>query len=251
LNTPTLQAVIVTGAASGIGRACVRRLLKDGRKVLALDRNHDALTDAFGSGGPKLRLLAGDVARAEDCAAAADAAVTHFDGFDALLHWAGIHSRAYWSELTAAEFNHVLAVNVTGSFLMAQAAARHMAANRRGSIVLCSSTSVLVGAIGGQTGHGGAAYVASKAAIVGLVRSLARALGPSGVRVNGVTPGVTDTPMIANYPPEEREAQAQRCPLGRIGRPEDIVAAGCFLISDDAGYINGETIIVNGGAIFG
>jgi 3-oxoacyl-[acyl-carrier protein] reductase len=245
------QVVLVTGAGGGIGKASVERLLSNGQKVFAFDHNHATLTAAFGSGSQDLQLFVGDVSRSEDCATAVDAAVNRFGKLDGVMHWAGIHSRGTWSELTAEDFNRVLAVNVTGSFLMAQAAARQMSERHRGSIVLCSSTSVLVGTIGGQTGHGGAAYVASKAAIVGLVRSLARAVGPKGVRVNGITPGVTDTPMIANYSPEERTAQADRCPLGRIGTPDDVVGVACFLLSDDAAFINGEMIIVNGGAIFG
>lgn len=245
------QAVLVTGAAGGIGKASVVRLLQDGRGVVAFDRSRTSLAAAFDGRNPQLQIFEGDVARPDDCAAAVSAAIDRFGRLDAVMHWAGIHSRGYWSDLTVEEFNRVLAVNVTGSFLMAQAAARHMVTKRVGSIVLCSSTSTLVGTIGGQTGHGGPAYVASKAAIVGLVRSLARALGPSGVRVNGITPGVTDTPMISNYSAEEREAQAQRCPLGRIGTPNDIVGVACFLTSDDAEFVNGEMIIVNGGALFG
>jgi 3-oxoacyl-[acyl-carrier protein] reductase len=251
VNKSASQKVLVTGAAGGIGKACVARLLRDGHAVVAFDHDRKALDAAFAGTDPNLQVVSGDVSRPEDCAMAINTAVARFGRVDALMHWAGIHSRGYWSELSAEEFNHVLAVNVTGSFLMAQAAARHMAQRGRGSIVLCSSTSVLVGAIGGHTGHGGPAYVASKAAIIGLVRSLARAVGASGVRVNGITPGVTDTPMISSYSPREREYQAQCCPLGRIANPDDIVGAGCFLISDDARFINGEMIIVNGGATFG
>jgi 3-oxoacyl-[acyl-carrier protein] reductase len=251
LKDPAPKTVLVTGAAGGIGKATVARLLKDGSRVLALDKSRRWLNSALGDGSSDLQLAEGDVSRPDDCAIAVNAALEHFGRLDAVVHWAGIHSRGYWTDLTAEEFNHVLAVNVTGSFLIAQAAARYMTANGGGSIVLCSSTSTLAGTIGGQTGHGGAAYVASKAAIVGLVRSLARALGPSGVRVNGITPGVTDTPMISGYSAEEREAQTQRCPLGRIGTPDDVVGAACFLISDDGRFVNGEMIIVNGGAIFG
>ncbi|HZT52482.1 MAG TPA: SDR family oxidoreductase, partial [Stellaceae bacterium] len=99
--------------------------------------------------------------------------------------------------------------------------------------------------------NGGPAYVTSKAAITGLVRSLARALGPQGVRVNAVAPGVTDTPMIDTYTPEQRTASIGRVPLGRLAAPEEIASVGCFLISDAARYMTGEVVIVNGGAQFG
>lgn len=126
-----------------------------------------------------------------------------------------------------------------------------MKQRRQGAIVLCSSASILAGPIGGQTGSGGPAYVSSKAAIIGLVRTLARALGPDGIRVNEILPGVTETSMIADYSKENRDGQIYRVPLGRIGEPDEIAAVGCFLISDDAKYITGETVIVNGGAAFG
>jgi 3-oxoacyl-[acyl-carrier protein] reductase len=129
--------------------------------------------------------------------------------------------------------------------------ARQMTKQKAGAIVLASSTSMIAGAMGGAAGNGGPAYVASKAAIIGLVRSLARALGPSGIRVNAVAPGVTETPMIATYSAENRATQQGRVPLGRLGDPDEIASVAGFLISDAARYVNGETIIVNGGSNFG
>ena len=95
------------------------------------------------------------------------------------------------------------------------------------------------------------AYVASKSALIGLVRSLARAVGPQGVRVNGIAPGVTETPMIANYSQQHRASQIARTPLGTLAVPDDIASVACFLASDGARYMAGETVIVNGGANFG
>ena len=244
------DTVMVTGAASGIGKACARMLLAEGREVAAVDLDAAAIAAALPQ-SPALERIAADVARADSCADAVARAVKRFGKLDALLHWAAIHSTTAWNELTAEALNRVLAVNVTGSFLMAQAAARHMAARGKGAIVLCASTSVVNGSIGGPPGNGGPAYVASKAAITGLVRSLARALGPSGVRVNAVAPGVTDTPMIDTYTPDQRRATIGRVPLGRLAEPEEIAAVGCFLISDAARYMAGEVVIVNGGAQFG
>ncbi len=105
--------------------------------------------------------------------------------------------------------------------------------------------------MGGAAGNGGPAYVASKAAIIGLVRSLARVLGPSGIRFNAIAPGVTETPMIAAYSAENCATQQARVRLGRLGDPREIASIAAFLISDAARYVNGETIIVNGGSNFG
>jgi NAD(P)-dependent dehydrogenase (short-subunit alcohol dehydrogenase family) len=245
------MTVLVTGAASGIGNASARQLLARGYEVLAVDLDAKAVRASLKTSGQELEPFSADVSREEDCRAAAERAISRFGKLDALLHWAARHSATYWSDLTAEEFNRILAVNTTGSFLIAQAAARQMLRYKSGAIVLASSTSVIAGTTGGPAGSGGPAYVSSKAAIIGLVRSLARALGPSGIRVNGVSPGVTETPMIGNYSAENRAIQKGRVPLGRLAQADEIASVGTFLISDDARYINGETIIVDGGAAFG
>ncbi len=245
------QTVLVTGAASGIGKASAHQLLEAGYEVAALDLDLATLREALPTNRPALEFVAGDVSRAADCQAAIDKVVDRFGKIDAVIHWAARHSATYWTELTADEFNRILAVNTTGSFLIAQAAARQMTKRKAGAIVLASSTSMIAGAMGGAAGNGGPAYVASKAAIIGLVRSLARALGPSGIRVNAVAPGVTETPMIATYSEENRATQQARVPLGRLGDPNEIASVAGFLISDAARYVNGETIIVNGGSNFG
>lgn len=247
----TMQTVLVTGAASGIGRACAARLLDQGHEVVAMDVNGEALAAALRPEGSRLMLRQGDLSQAQSCADAIAAAIARFGKVDALIHWAAIHSSTFWTDLGADEFNRVLSTNVTGSFLIAQAAGLHMKTRGKGAIVLASSTSMLAGSTGGKTGSGGAAYVASKAAIIGLVRTLANALGRYGVRVNAVAPGVVDTPMIGGYSAEHRAAQPARVPLGRIGSPDEIADVGCFLISHESRYIHGETIIVNGGANFG
>jgi 3-oxoacyl-[acyl-carrier protein] reductase len=245
------MTVLVTGAASGIGNASARQLLTAGHEVVAVDLDADAVRANLKSGGQDCEAVTADISRAEDCKTAVQKTIERFGKVDALVHWAARHSRTPWSEVGADEFNRILAVNVTGSFLIAQAAAQHMVTRGSGAIVLTSSTSVNAGTTGGAAGSGGPAYVASKAAIVGVVRSLARSLGPSGIRVNGISPGVTETPMIANYSNENRALQKTRVPLGRLGQPEDIAAVGTFLISEASSYINGEVIIVDGGSVFG
>lgn len=243
------KVILVTGAAGGIGQACAEQLLNNGYAVVGFDREA-AGHDLFNSEGYKH--CVGDISRTEDCQTVVQLALDSFGRLDGLIHWAGIHSRYTWEELTAAEFNKVLAVNVTGSFLIAQAAANTIKKNKEGgAIVLTGSTSVIHGTIGGGPGYGGPAYVASKAALTGLVRSLAKGMGTHNITVNGVMPGVTQTPMIANYSQENLEYQASQSAIGRIGQPEDVAGVGCFLVSDAARYISGEMIIVNGGAAFG
>lgn len=246
----TVQTVLVTGAASGIGLACTRMLLEDGANVVAFDIQGDRMKDELPSDNDRLVIFPGDVSDTETCQQAVAKAVDQFGQLDGLIHWGAAHSSARWDELEADECNKIMAVNVTGTFLIAQAAASHMTKRGKGSIVLCTSTSVLYGVTGG-TGQGGPAYVASKGAVIALTRSLARALGPEGVRVNAVSPGVTETAMISEYTEERRANMLQRFPLGRFGTAEEIANAGIYLISDKASFMTGETMHVNGGSNFG
>ena len=213
-------AVLVTGAASGIGKACARKLLAEGHEVVALDLADAPLKAAFPEDSTRLVRFAGDVSHAASCQSAVQAAVARFGRLDAVTHWAAAHSTTFWTDLGAEEFNRILSINVTGAFLIAQAAGEHMRRRGSGSIVLTSSTSMLAGAMGGKTGSGGPAYVASKAAIIGLVRTMANALGREGVRVNAIAPGVVDTPMIDTYSPEHLAAQP--VPLSRGAAEESL-----------------------------
>ena len=244
-----MARVIVTGAASGIGLACARDMAADGDRVLAVDLGEDALSAAHPGAGDTLSFKACDVANPEDCQAAVAEARSRLGGLDALVHFAAIHSTMPWDRVTAEEFNRVLAVNVTGSFLMAQAAARPMVEAGKGAIVFTGSSIVHAGGVGGE-GRGGPAYASSKAAIIALTRSYARSLGPDGVRVNAIAPGSIETPMTANYTERAWAGVRSRAPLGRPGHIDDVVDAARFLISDRAGYITGEIVNVNGGASF-
>lgn len=241
------QTVLVTGAASGIGLACTKLLLADGHRVLAFDPQLERMKTALPA-SPALELFGGDVSKTADCAAAVERTVERFGRLDALIHWGAAHSSKRWDELDADECNYIMSVNVTGSFLIAQAAARHMMAHDGGSIVLTTSTSILQGITGGN-GQGGPAYTSSKGAIIALNRSLARSLAPK-IRVNAVSPGIAETAMIGGYTPEQREAMTKRFPMGRFGTPEEIAHAAIFLISDKASFITGEVIHVNGGSNF-
>lgn len=245
------RTIIVTGAASGIGQACAARLLEQGNRVVAVDLDRDALEARHGGETGALRLVAGDVAEPETAARASDAAVSAFGGVDGLAHFAAAHSKLNWQEADADEFNRILAINVTGSFLMAKAAAEAMIArSTRGAMVLTASGGVLMGGTGEQ-GRGGPAYTTSKGGVLILVRCLAKSWGSHGIRVNALSPGVVETAMTAGYTVEAKEDAAARAALGRISQPGDQAATAIWLLSDDAGFITGENVNVNGGAAFG
>ena len=236
--------IIVTGAASGIGRECARILRDGGARIAALDIQEEALAAAYGD-DDRVAAIRLDLADPESCAEAVAEAVDFLETVDALIHFAGVWSGTTWEDSDPAEWARILSVNLTGTFLVAQAVARHMVAAGAGAIVLTASDSAKVGGVAG-----GPAYVASKGGVIALTRSLARALGPHGVRVNAVNPGVVDTPMTTSWSEEIKRATAARTPLGRIARPDDIADVACFLASDAARFITGEVVEVNGGFYF-
>jgi NAD(P)-dependent dehydrogenase (short-subunit alcohol dehydrogenase family) len=241
----TVSTAIITGAASGIGLACVQRGVEQGLRVVAVDRELAALERGLKDLREHVTLLTADVSDRAACERTVSAAVRMLGHVDALMHFAGIWAGTQWQSSEEAEWDRILAVNLKGSFFMAQAVARHMATRKRGSIVLTASDSVNIGGVGGGT-----AYVSSKGGVIGLCRSLARNMGPLGIRVNAINPGVIDTPMTASWSPELKAETIRRTPLGRLGQPDDIADVALFLASDAARFIAGEVIEVNGGFYF-
>lgn len=245
------KSIIVTGAASGIGRACARRLLSAGNQVVAVDLDQDALEQNLGPETDDLKYFAGDVARTATADGAAATAVASFDGVDGLAHFAAAHSKLNWEKADEDEFNRIMAINVTGPFLMAKAAAQVMIdRGTKGSIVLTASGGVLMGGTG-ENGRGGPAYTTSKGGVLVLVRTLAKSWGKYGIRVNAISPGVVETAMTAEYSDEAMAGAASRAALGRVSQPEEQAAAAIWLLSDEAGFITGENTNINGGAAFG
>jgi NAD(P)-dependent dehydrogenase (short-subunit alcohol dehydrogenase family) len=250
MNINRHKTVVVTGAASGIGFACMQALLADGHQVCGADLNPIPTQSITRDQSARLLLMRADVADEESCRNVAARTVERFGAVNSVIHMAAAHSTLTWQELDSEHFNRIMAVNVTGAFLMAQAVAEQMGQQGGGAIVLTSSGSISVGGIGGH-GRGGPAYVSSKAAIIGLTRALARSLAPLKIRVNAVSPGSTDTAMTASYDDEARRKVGERTLVGRIGKPEEIAAVALFLISDAASYVSGEIVNVNGGGSFG
>tara|TARA_B100000686_G_C16756212_1_gene955654 strand:+ start:305 stop:1054 length:750 start_codon:yes stop_codon:yes gene_type:complete len=245
------KTVIVTGAGSGIGCACVKRLIREGSKIVAVDIAEEQLKREFGGETDKFKIVVGDVANTETADAASETALKAFGGAHSLAHFAAAHSKLDWEQADADEFNRIMSINVTGSFLMAKSVAKLMIKQKiSGSIVLTASGGVLMGGTG-QEGRGGPAYTTSKGGILVLVRTLAKSWGQYGIRVNAISPGVVETAMTSEYSADAKVKAAARAALGRISNPEEQAAAALWLLSDEAAYITGENININGGAAFG
>jgi NAD(P)-dependent dehydrogenase (short-subunit alcohol dehydrogenase family) len=239
--------IIVTGAAQGIGRAVALRMAAMGAHVAVWDTQADGAEESA-----RLCRESGAVARAwrVDVGAAAEveAAVAAFEREwgrpDALVNNAGTFPRAHALDMELSEWERVLRVNLTGTFLCACAVARRMKDAGRGVIVNMASGRALAGAAKG------AHYAASKGGIIALTKSLALDWARYGIRVNCVIPGLTDTAQPrGELSDEELYAMGSRTPLGRIGQPQDIAAVVAFLLGDDAAYMTGQSVAVNGGAI--
>jgi NAD(P)-dependent dehydrogenase (short-subunit alcohol dehydrogenase family) len=235
------RVAIVTGGGSGIGLATARAIVAGGGRVVVADRDGDAAGRAARELGDAAVPVAADVSREADAEALAAGTVDRFGGLHVLVNSAGVVSKHRFLDLPANAFDAMIDVHVRGTFLVSQAAARRMAAG--GAIVHLSS-------IAAELGNPLAVhYAAAKGAIRMLTRSMAVALARSGIRVNAVGPGTTDTPLTAGrlQDPDVRAAALQRVPLGRFGTPEEIADVVTFLASDRSRYVTGQTVYVDGG----
>ena len=244
----TQRTAIITGASSGIGRAAARLFAEDGIAVVLGARRGAALevvVDEISAAGGKAASLAGDVRDRSYAEALVELAVSRFGGLDMACNNAGaLPPPAPVQDVSPKDWDEALAVNLTGAFYGAQAQARAMLARGRGAIVF---TSTFVGHTVGFPGM--AAYAASKAGLIGLVQVMAAELGASGIRVNAVLAGGTDTPMgrIAAPTDEDQAGIAALHGLKRLASPEEIARAALFLASDAASFVTGTAMLVDGG----
>jgi meso-butanediol dehydrogenase/(S,S)-butanediol dehydrogenase/diacetyl reductase len=238
------KRVLITGGASGIGAATVARFAEEGSRMAILDR------DQAGCGKmlqqfPGIAAVTADVADRAQVRRALATIVEELGGLDVAINNAGISIRHRFLDITPDQWDRVLAVNLTGVFHVAQAAARYMMDHAGGTILNMASTN-------GTVGHPFYAdYNASKAGVIELTRSMALELAPR-VRVNAVAPGYVLTPMQrAEYSEAMLEAVNQKIPLGRHAQPEEVAALFAFLASDDAAYITGQVYTIDGGETAG
>jgi 3-oxoacyl-[acyl-carrier protein] reductase len=241
------KTALVTGAQQGIGRAIAVALARDGANVAInfLDDRAAAarVADDVRAHGRQVVLVQGDVARPADVDAMVSTVVQKLGPPDVVVNNAGIFPRVAFLDMTEADWDRVLDVNLKGSFLTAQAGARAMlAAGRPGAIVNISSSAVRGDARGVH-------YSASKAGVIGLTRAMALALAPWRIRVNAVAPGTTDTaqPRYGNTE-EQLAARVRDTPFGRMAEPDEIARVVVFLASEEAAWISGEVVHVNAGA---
>jgi 3-oxoacyl-[acyl-carrier protein] reductase len=242
------RVVLVTGASQGIGRACALRLAREGASVAVAARNQDKLNELVNEitlAGGKAAAFSVDVANEEQIKSAVKAAIAHFGKVDILVNNAGITRDQLVMRMKRADWDAVLQTNLTSAYLCIQQVIPSMLKQRWGRII--NITSVF-----GQMGQAGQAnYAASKAGLIGLTMAIAREVGSRNITSNAVAPGFIETAMTASLGDEFKQNAAKQIPLGRVGVPEDVAAAVAFLASEEASYITGHVLNVNGGMLMG
>lgn len=240
------HTVLVTGSSRGIGAGIARRFAREGHRVAIHYREREdaarALLNELKGEGCSVMLVRGDLTHPTDAKKIATSVREQFGFLDVLVNNAGVALPTQLvTETSLADWNRVLETNVTGMFLMSNAVLPEMVSQKRGAIVNISS---MWGVTGGSCE---VAYSASKAAVIGYTKALAKELAPSGIRVNCIAPGFVLTDMTREFPADAIAAICEETPLLRAGLPEDIAAAALFLASEDASFITGQVLSVDGG----
>ena len=239
------KVAIITGATQGIGLACAERLLKEGARVMMVDVKPEG-AGAAATLGNAARFFAADVSQKADVDAMLAATLKEFDQVDVLINNAGVTHAADFLDLAEEDFDRVLRINLKSMFLCGQAVAREMVKRQSGCIINMSSVNSEL-AIPNQV-----PYVVSKGGVNQLTKVMALNLAPHGIRVNGIGPGTILTELAKKAVMASLEARRtilSRTPMGRCGEPEEVASVAAFLASDDASYMTGQTMYVDGGRL--
>jgi 3-oxoacyl-[acyl-carrier protein] reductase len=240
------EVSIITGGAQGIGKATAEKFLEEGAIVIIWDVDETKGTQFVNQAkekGYSLKFMKVNVAKLEEVETAVKNIIDEFGRIDVLINNAGILRDATLLKMSAEQWQQVIDVNLTGVFNCTKAVAPFMVEKQSGKIVNATSVVGLYGNFG-QTN-----YVAAKAGVIGMTKVWARELGRKGINVNAIAPGFIATEMVASMPEKVINMMKEKTPLGRLGTPEDIANAYCFLASDEASFINGAVISVDGGVI--
>jgi NAD(P)-dependent dehydrogenase (short-subunit alcohol dehydrogenase family) len=240
------RIALVTGAASGIGQAVAVRFAAEGAAVMAADvddKNGLETVERIREAGGRAEFFRLDVSNPEEVKQAVRRTIDNLGGLHILFNGAGILAYGTAVETSEETWKRLIAVNLNGTFFCSRACLPHMIAQGRGSVINVASTTGSHDACAHAV-----AYVSSKGGVTLMTRAMAIDHAKQGVRVNAICPGPTDTPMLRNaLTPEQLEAFAKTFPMGRLGRPEEIAAAAVFLASDDASFVTGALLYVDGG----
>jgi NAD(P)-dependent dehydrogenase (short-subunit alcohol dehydrogenase family) len=239
------RVVLITGAARGLGHAIARRCIEANGRVAVNSRRPERAAMAAESLGGEVFGVVGDVATASDAKRMVECTVEHFGRLDVLVNNAAVAYATPLERITEAEWRRTLDVNLTGAFFCLQAAIPPMKAQSFGRIINISST-----AGRSVSTLAGVHYSASKAGMLGLTRAAAKELGPYGITVNAICPGLFDTELAReNSTPERLETLRQAIPVRRLGRPPEVAELVCYLASDASGFMTGASLDINGGSL--